>query len=388
MQAGWVRRCGFLLCAWCLLPPAGASTAQTADDLSRDLKKLIDLGEKAPSELYESLATRIESDPKAASELILPKLRDAKTSQRELVVYVWAVGLTSAADAVDQIITVANARGKESAALQAVCAQALANLGGPKAGAFLLAQLDAAADAEARFELLNLLGQMQYEAALPKTVEILKVDPRELYWQPIFVFGKMGDVGVPFLIKQMNHEERSMRHNAIMVLGRWLIPPEASRPLQKRFWEEDDPEIRRLILSSLERTITDLEAVGRFSQEVVAKEKDEKVRQFAQETLDNMDAMKKELQSFRAIKKKDKARFHSEYVKLYRFAGKEGIIGMLSHVSSLEDEPQLKKLRERILRRNSDEAFYDYQDVNSIILSNRRVYAKPATQPDSSPTSP
>ena len=38
---------------------------------------------------------------------------------------------------------------------------------------------------------------------------------------------------------------------------------------------------------------------------------------------------------------------------------------------TVQDEPQLKALRERILQRDSDEAFYDYQKVNSIIMRNR-----------------
>ena len=41
----------------------------------------------------------------------------------------------------------------------------------------------------------------------------------------------------------------------------------------------------------------------------------------------------------------------------------------------LKIEPQLKALRERILQRDSDEAFYDYQKVNEVIMRNRMIKA-------------
>ena len=43
----------------------------------------------------------------------------------------------------------------------------------------------------------------------------------------------------------------------------------------------------------------------------------------------------------------------------------------LAASSAAEDEPKLKTLRERILQRNSDEAFIDYQRVNDAIIRNR-----------------
>jgi hypothetical protein len=388
MRADFAKRSAFVLLVSSLMLGSSASVAQPADDLSRDVLKLVELGEKAPSDLTDSILRRIESDPNAAYELLVPKLRDSGIPDTALLVYVWAIAHTGNVGAADAIINAAKARGDKSSKLKAAYAQALAELGGPKAGAFVLAQLDGTPEAETRFELFNVLGQIQYEPALPQTIEVLKVDPRELYWQPIFVFGKMGDVGVPFLIKQIDAEERNVRFNAIVVLGQWLMVPEASKPLQERFWKEDDVEIRQVILASLERTMTDLDAMAQFSREVVAKEKDESVRRFAQETLDCMEKERAGLESFSTSKKVDKAKFEAEYTSLFKSSGKSGSIFQLSDASERADELRLKKLRERILRRNSDEAFYDYQKVNGIILNNRRARSAAATRPDDSPKRP
>jgi len=70
-------------------------------------------------------------------------------------------------------------------------------------------------------------------------------------------------------------------------------------------------------------------------------------------------------------KKVSKSEFDREYSRLYKSAGHEGDYDVLATSSSLEDEPRLKKLRECILLRDSDESFYDYKKVNNIIVFNR-----------------
>jgi hypothetical protein len=65
--------------------------------------------------------------------------------------------------------------------------------------------------------------------------------------------------------------------------------------------------------------------------------------------------------------------FQHEYGRFFKSAGKKGDYKALASASTVEDEPKLKALRERILQRDSDEANYDYQKVNEIILMNRMV---------------
>ena len=382
MEARWMTRHAMLMCVGLALGSAAVGVAYADDDLMRDLQKVVDAGEKAPAHVLQSVRAQIEADPKSSASLIVPKLRDPQAGEAALVVYVWAVGLTNQAETADDLIALANARATQSPLLMQACLRALANVGGPHAGAFLLAQLDVAANPERRFELLNLLGQMQYEPALPKTLEVLDLDETE-YWKPMFVFGKMGDAAVPFLLKQVSSEKRNVRFNAVRML-RWLLPPEAADPLQVRFWNEEDAEIRGVILATVEGALSDMSALRLFSQEVLTKEKDEKVRKFAQETVASLTGAEDRIQPFRAAKRDDRGTFQRCYTELYRSAGKEGSIAALADVSVLADEPQLKKLRERVLQRDSDEAFYDYEKITTIILDNRHVYGAAATQPTTS----
>jgi len=41
-----------------------------------------------------------------------------------------------------------------------------------------------------------------------------------------------------------------------------------------------------------------------------------------------------------------------------------------------EDEPELKRLRERILQRDSDESLYDYFEVKAIMMGNRFLHTE------------
>jgi hypothetical protein len=126
-----------------------------------------------------------------------------------------------------------------------------------------------------------------------------------------------------------------------------------------------------MLLSSLERIISDLDQLQAVFEQIVATEKNPKLAAFAQETLGSMPALKKERDSFRKNKKVSSASFQQAYGLLFKSAGKEGSYDTLAEASTEKDEPRLKALRERILQRASDEAFYDYQKVNDIIMRNR-----------------
>jgi hypothetical protein len=349
--------------------PAAAATKP--EDVVSRIDNLASLGKKAQGSLYDAVAEGIEEHPAAVSKAMLAKLADEKLSDEQTVVYAWALGLTKDQAGTDTLIALY--RRTKSETVQRSCLGALGTVGGQRAGAFLLSILDAVADKETRFEVLNLLGQIQYEPAIPKMEAILKQDARRLYWQPIFVFGKMGDKAVPVLLKSINDKDRNVRINAISVLGQWLIPPEAAKPLEDQYWTEKDAELRRLLLSSLERTIADIERMKAFFEDVVAKEKDAQLKKFAGETVANVGRVKDKLLSETQPKKGSPADFAREYALLFKSAGHKGDYAVLAASSSAKDEPKLKALRERILQRNSDEAFYDYQKVNGIIIRNRFV---------------
>jgi len=353
---------------WTLTASQTANANQENDILTM-IESMISLGESADPSLGKSIVDGIEKDPTKISKGILPKLKSKNLTDTQLSVYVWALGLTKDQATVSSIEEIY--RQSKSELVKGNCLRSLAMIGGKRSEELLLTALDATSDKDMRFNILNLLGQMQCEAALAKSEEILKQDPKEFYWQSIFVFGKMGDKAVPFLLQRINDKNSNIRANVINILGQWLIPPEAATPLQDQFWAEKDEELRGMAMSSLEKTIIDLSQMKAVFEQIIAKEKNEKFVAFARETLGNMDNMKSAIASFSEKKQISAVNFQKEYGLLFNSGGKNGNYETLAVSSSVKDEARLKVLRERILQRDSDEAFYDYQKVNDIIMRNR-----------------
>jgi hypothetical protein len=307
--------------------------------LLADIDRYAKMEGDSPS-LAESIRDRIEENPKPVAGLLLPKLRQTELGERRLAIYIWALGVTKNAVAVDDIISLAksNESGAKSNLVKITCFKALADIGGQKSEEFLLASLDNNSEETARFGILNLLGQMQYEPALPKTMELLKKDPRTFSWQNMLVFGKMGDKAVPFLLGKIGDQDLNVRGNAIYVLGQWLIAPEATQPLQDQFWKESELDLRGLILSSLEWMTGDLKMIKEFSESVIAREKKKELVEFASETLKNLKKMEEFVNSFKNNKKVSEKVFRTEYEDLYKSAGKAGDYRNLSISSKPEDE--------------------------------------------------
>lgn len=355
-----------------VLVAATVFAAETSDVMLQ-IERMVSAGEKSDRALGESIIDGIEKNPKAVSKLLVQRLNDKNLTEQQQAVYVWALGLSKDQEAVGQIEAL---HGRSTSELvRRNCLRALVVIGGRQAEAFLVATLDATTDAEMRFNILNLLGQMQCEAALPQAEEVLKMEIKEFYWQPIFVFGKMGDKATPCLLKKINDKDRNVRANSINVLGHWLIPPEAAKPLQDQFWAEKDAELRVLILGSLEKTMPDITAMQAFFELVADKATEKDVKKFARETLDNMNEIKASVTTFAQKKQPSAEAFQREYTQLFKSAGKFGNFQTLGITSTGDDEPRLKALRERILQRDSDEAFYDYLKVNEIIMLNRVLKA-------------
>jgi len=345
--------------------------AEEANSLMADIDRLADSGSNTPDSLTESIIDQIKKDTNAASALLLPIFSDPTVSDNKLAVYVWAIGFTKDAQAVDKLIPLAKTT--ESELVESNCLRSLASIGNEKCGEFLLSVFSAKQNEEQKFEILNLLAEMQYTPALDKTRDVLKLDFHKYYWQSIFIFGKMGDKSVPFLLKQIKDKDKNVRANAIIVLGQWLIEPDASSPFRKRYWAETETEIRQLILSSLERISPDLAETEKFFKQVTAKEKVADLRTFAQETLNNLEHTKEMIRSFKEQKRFAPTEFQAEYDTLFESAGKKGNYTVLLQTSTLENEPKLEALRQRILQRNSDEAFHDYQTITETIMFNRFI---------------
>ena len=363
----------FCILSLLLVYPISGVRAQSrerfeTDLLLADIDRYAKMEGESPS-LNDSIRERIEANPTPVVKVLLPRIKQTEMDEKKLSIYVWALGLTRNAIAVDDIIGLS--KSNKSELIRISCLKALAAIGGQKAGEFLVASLDNTTEEMSRFGLLNLLGQMQYEPALPKTIEILKKDLKTFSWQNILIFGKMGDKSVPFLLGKIGDPDLNVKGNAIYLLGQWLIAPESARPLQDQFWKETDLGIRGLILSSLEWVSVDLKMIKDFSESVVSKAKEKELVQFASETLKNLNGMEAAVNSFKQSKKAGERTFREQYESLYASAGKSGDYQILSVTSKPEDEAKLKKLRERILQRDSDEAFADYKKVNEIIFFNR-----------------
>lgn len=355
----------------CALFVCTLNASEEGDSLISEIEKLAAVDGMSSAGFDESLVERIESNPSIVTSSFLPKLSNAKATEKQLAIYVWAIGIAKDPRSVESIVMLS--KNTKSELVRGNCYRALASIDDQKATEFLCSILDNTKDKDMRFNLLNLLSQKQNEAVLSKSEEILKLDPKQYYWQSIFIFGKMGNKAVPFLLTKITDPNANIRTNSITVLGVWLLAKESAQPMRDRYWEEKDTDIRGLILSSLERVIVDQKILKEFFTEVVVKEKESSLKKYAQETIDQVDKMKKEIDKFKKGKKVSHEEFKKQYDLLYKSAGKEGDYKILTTASSLSDEPKLNKLRECILQRNSDECFYDYQKVNNIIMFNRLI---------------
>lgn len=373
--------------------------AEEAKPLMAEIDRAASLGKNADPALLESLITRIGKDAKSVLPQLLEKLKDSSLKEEQRVMYAWALGFAKDSSAIDPLITLH--RQSQSEPVQASCLTALARIGGDPAGKYLLSVLDATttgsqksatgtsgtlagedADelptvSEKRFQTLFLLAQMQYEPALPQMAEVLKANAgKGEPWQAKFLFGMMGDKAVPFLMKKLGDEDQNVRTISAYLLGIWLMAPESAQPMQERYWVEKDFRIRGMILGSLERVIPDLAVMKTVFEQVVAKEKEKELLQYARETVENQSQMQSAVADFSKNKKVSAEVFEGERKKLYDSCGKKGDYKLLSISSTIKDEPALKALREQILQRASDEAFYDYEKVNRTIMFNRLMSAQ------------
>jgi hypothetical protein len=352
-----------------LAVPPGASGG-VKESLISDIDALARIDE--PNDegvaLAESIKSAVEKDPVAAYALIAERLKNKSMAVKNISICVWAIEFTRNPAAVDLIIDIAAKATDKNLLMNSM--QSLAYIGDKRGAEYMLSRCDKEAGADTRYSILWFLSGMKYVPALTRSDELLKKGP-DLYWQRYFFFGRMGDGCVPYLLTRINDSDIVVRANAIGILGQWLIAPEALKPLSERFWKEDSEEIQVQILNCLELLNYDIDDVVKFSGEVMSRSRGDRVKKFAGETIKGRSGMEKGIAGYRLTKRVNKKIFNEEYDKLYRSSGKEGDFQALDISSSIDDEPGLKALREKILSRGSDESFYDYEKINKIIIINR-----------------
>jgi hypothetical protein len=352
------------------LIPGAAVAGEGPHPLLAQIERLSRLKDgEDPVPLLEAVSDGIAADPGAVLAPLIQKVGDPEMAERPLAVHVWALGLTRDAAAIDPLVALY--RRSASVVVQRSCLQALATIGGPRAGTVVAAALDAASEPDVRFEILALLAQMHHADAARLADELLGLDPGRFSWQSVMVFGKLGDQAVPHLLSKLADPDRHVRMNAIHVLGLWLLAPEAAAPLAAGYWSEGEPEVRELMLNALQLTLGDLATVQRFFEQVVQREPDGKLVAFARETLGTVERLRADARQLGEQRPAGGRSFQEVWEELYRSAGRTGDYAALWAASRPGDEGRLKVLRERILQRHSDEALRDYQRVNRIILRNR-----------------
>ncbi|NLW47385.1 MAG: hypothetical protein GXY86_08625 [Firmicutes bacterium] len=226
------------------------------------------------------------------------------------------------------------------------------------------------------FFSLLITNSYSSEKLFENKFDALKVDPKQEYWKVIFTFGPGGDNEVPYLLQYIDDENRNIRFNSIVMLGKWFLSYDSKEQLIIQYWKETDSQIKLLILSSLEMLITNLSESKEFFNSVIQNEADPKARDFALESLNMLDDLPSMIDEFKKDKEIDSKKFKKEYKKIYKSYGTEGSYKRLYEYSSFANESDLKSLKIRILKRYSDEALYDYDKINDIIMKNRFIKDK------------
>lgn len=351
-----------------LFIPLTVSAEESLDDVVNAMAKK---GVEVTSEQLASVRGFVVADPVGAFQEAVRRLKSKKTNEEQRAIWIWVLGLTGRPDAVEHVIR--QVTEDSSVMLKANADNALAELGGPEAGKFLYRELLGAKSEAYKSHLLVLMGRAGYEPAITKSTVLLKLDQYKSKYRAAYFYGVMGEQSVPFLINKLEHYSAVVRKNAAMMLGQWLLAKEATRPLISRFAEEEDPDVRKQILDSLERTMVDLRALEQFMKKVAKEDKDYHVEKFARESIHNMERMRKAVEDRSRQRRPDEVVFKKAYDNAYLSKGKGGNYRLLGLASDHGDEQALALLRARILKRGTPEAVYDAQKVNRIILINRFI---------------
>lgn len=223
--------------------------------------------------------------------------------------------------------------------------------------------------------LAGFITACAYSVVNERQAELLAAKRGEFNWKASFVFGMEGDKAVPYLIDRMEDRDINVRANSVKLLGTWLIAPESAPIMKKKYFEEKDTEIRKEMLVSLRSLLVDMDELRAFFAIVAKEERDPDLNAFAVATLAKIESKKALVRRHRSEKRDDREEFESTYQTLYVTYGKRGNYKDLLDTSLPGDEEKLKALRQRILRRGTDDALYAYRNISAIIVTNRMIDA-------------
>ncbi len=215
-----------------------------------------------------------------------------------------------------------------------------------------------------------------------QSIAVLKADPDESYAEPVFYFCPMGESAEPFLLEKLSDADATIRRNAVHLLGKWLMTPQAIEPFESLYFKESDPLTRKSILDALAILIASPDRAKSFIREVIQKEQNPKLSSYAQEMLTGFEKKRGAYMSALHRFTPDAEKFKKAYDPIYLSAGRGEMIqgrdlDRLLHLSSPADENALKALRIKILKGKSQEALFDYQKINSTILLHRYALSAP-----------
>lgn len=363
-----------LVIGLCMTPSGGVSAAPRKAAAPLNVPEIVSrIGQLELSERgvdLRDVTKAIKVQPAAVATAVEQELKEQALGETQRVIYAMALGVAAQPSSVPVLIDLQKTSNPTSFLSRAVRGQ-LALIGGDQAGAFLLEDYRKRPpkDDEERFERLEGLAQMRYVPALKDAEAILHVNPDNLYWQVMFVFGYYDELAVPLLGEKLNGPDRIMRENALGAL-KFIRRPAAAPALQKRYKVESDAAIRYQLVEALEWALmSDRAALAKTFGDIVKTEKDPKTLAFAKETLAQMSDASMEAQ-IRAQFQPDAAKFRSAWQKLYDGGVhlSEGRAAKdLVACATKADVPALYALRRRALDRQSDECFYDYNALTRII---------------------
>jgi hypothetical protein len=237
----------------------------------------------------------------------------------------------------------------------------------------LLSVLNQSTDSHDRLETLQVLARMRYVPALPAIADSL-AKGQWPEWVPVYLYGQMGDTAVPFLLSRIDDNNPHLRHNAVLVLGQWLIPPEAAPAFEQRYWKEPDPEIRRLLIAGLKDLVSDFEKQHSLAETILATEQDQETNRLAREWRDGIVTMGQTVAAAKAKKKQSSVVLDEEIQAYLRseFLDFEAVL----NASTVADEPRLKEIRAEKLAGAGPQNYGHVARLNRIILINRAASAQ------------
>lgn len=338
-------------------------------DILADLDEMVKAGEDAGPEMRQAIVEEIEAAPARAAEPLLRKLADTALSDRQRAAVIWALGRTADPAVAEPLAHILYQ--PEMIPVKGAALEALSHVGGPQAGQALLLELRDARDENERFMILTLLANMQFDPALPLMLGLLRQDSEQAANQMAFCFGKMGSKAVPTLLGAIGDADKTTRINAANMLL-WLNSSRAMIPLQKRYIAEPDPEVRLALMGAV-ASLMRPDQFEVFLKAALARETDRDVKSTMREKLAQLPVRKEVFEKFKAAKVDDRNRYMAAFAALYKTFGRTGSMDDLARASTSRDEPDLEKLRARVLERQSEESFADYMKINRIIANNRML---------------